>query len=392
MNNKNNERIYLDNAATTKIDEDVLKAMMPYLTSHFGNPSSVHHLGRETRIAIEDARKKIAALLNVKPKCIIFTSCGTESNNMAIRTALHDLGCNHIITSKIEHHAVLHTVEYYAKEYGIDISYINLTEDGAIDQNELRRLLEAKTSEGKKCFVTLMHANNETGQFTEIRRISNLCKRYEAVYHSDCVQTIGHLPMNLSADGVHMASASAHKFHGPKGIGFLYVHEDIHPSPLIWGGGQERGYRAGTENVASIVGMAEALDLSNQNFSNSQQHILGLKHYLSTFIKKYFPDAIINTGRFSLYSTLSISFPKNEKTEMLLLQLDIKGICVSGGSACSGGKGSHVMEALGKTKHYETIRFSFCRHNTREEMDKVVEALIEILQPETNTIEAAQNK
>jgi cysteine desulfurase len=389
---KQNERIYLDNAATTQVDEEVLKKMLPYFSGHYGNPSSIHYMGRETRIAIEDARKKIASLLNVKPKCIIFTSCGTESNNTAIRTALHDLGCNHIITSKIEHHAVLHTVEYYAKEYDVEISYVNLDEDGIIDKNDLRKLLETKTNEGKKCFVTLMHANNETGQFSEIRWISSLCKKHGAVYHSDCVQTIGHLPMNLSLDGVHMASASAHKFHGPKGIGFLYVHEDLHISPLIWGGGQERSYRAGTENVAFIIGMAEALQLAYQNFSNVQQHVLGLKQYLATFIKKYFPGAIINSNRFSLYSTLSVSFPKNEKTEMLLLQLDIKGICVSGGSACSGGKGSHVMEALGKTKHYETIRFSFSNHNTREELDKVVEALIEILQPEQTTVAVTEHK
>lgn len=382
MDNIKDKKIYLDNAATTQVDEDVLKKMLPYFSMHYGNPSSIHHLGRETRIAIEEARKKIAALLNVKPKSIIFTSCGTESNNMAIRTALHDLGCNHIITSKIEHHAVLHTVEYYAKEYGKEISYVSLDEDGIIDKNDLRKLLETKTKEGKKCFVTLMHANNETGQFSEIRWISSLCKKYGAIYHADCVQTIGHLPMNLTLDGVHMASASAHKFHGPKGIGILYVHEDLHPSPLIYGGGQERGYRAGTENLASIVGMAEALDLSYKNYSADQQHILGLKQYLATFLKSYFPGALINSGRYSLFSTLSVSFPKNEKTEMLLLQLDIKGICVSGGSACSGGKGSHVMEALGKTKDYETIRFSFSRYNTREELDKVIEALNEILQPE----------
>jgi cysteine desulfurase len=197
--------------------------------------------------------------------------------------------------------------------------------------------------------------------------------------------------MNLFVDGVQMASASAHKFHGPKGVGFLYVHEDLHISPLIWGGGQERGYRAGTENVAFIVGMAEALHLSHTDFAKNQQYVLGLKQYLATFIKKYFPEAVINSGRYSLYSTLSVSFPKNEKTEMLLLQLDIKGICVSGGSACSGGKGSHVMEALGKAKDYETIRFSFSRHNTREEMDRVIDALTEILQPEQNTV-AVENK
>lgn len=385
-------RIYLDNAATTQLDEEVLAKMMPYLSTYYGNPSSIHSCGRETRFAVEESRKRIAALLSVKPNSIIFTSGGTESNNTAIRTAVLDLGCDHIITSNIEHHAVLHTVHHYADEFGVAISFVNVYEDGTIDQNDLRRILDAKTKEGKKCFVTLMHANNETGQFTEIRWIANLCKKYGAIYHSDCVQTIGHLPMNLSLDGVHMASASAHKFHGPKGVGILYVHESLDISPLIYGGGQERGRRAGTENVASIVGMAEALNLTYQRYSIDQQYISGLKQYLSTFIRKHFPAAIINSGRFSLYSTLSVSFPKTEKTETLFLELDIKGICISGGSACSGGSASHVMEALGRNEKYLTLRFSFSRHNTREEMDRVIEALIEILQPEQSTVDVTENK
>jgi len=383
--NKVNEHIYLDNAATTRLDEDVLQAMMPYLTSHYGNPSSIHHLGRETRIAVEEARKKIASLLSVKPNSLLFTSGGTESNNMAIRTALKDFGCDHIITSKIEHHAVLHTVEYYEAELGIGVSYVKLYEDGSIDQNSFRRLLEMKSAQGKKCLVSLMHANNETGQFTEIRWISSLCKKYGAIFHSDCVQTIGHYPLNLSSEGMHMASASAHKFHGPKGVGFLYVHEDLHPSPLIYGGGQERGYRAGTENVAGIVGMAEALHLSYKNYAADQQHIAGLKQYMATFLKTHFPDCSINTGRFSLYSLLSVAFPKNEATEMLLMELDQKGICASGGSACSGG-GSHVMKELGRTDQYVTIRFSLSKYNTKEEVDQTIETLQQILLQEKNLL------
>jgi cysteine desulfurase len=378
----NNKRIYLDNAATTQLDEEVLQAMMPYLTSHYGNPSSIHHLGRETRIAVEEARKKIATLLGVKPRNIIFTSCGTESNNTAIRTALHDLGCDHIITSKIEHHAVLHTIEHYATELGIEISYVALDEDGRIDQNDLRKLLDKTCAEKKKCLVSLMHANNETGQFTEIRWISNLCKKYGAIFHSDCVQTIGHYPLNLQAEGVHMASASAHKFYGPKGVGFLYVHDDINISPLLYGGGQERNLRAGTENVAYIIGMAKALELAYKNYSTEQEHISGLKSYLATFLKTYFPGCIINSGRFSLYSVLSVSFPKTEKNDFLLMELDQKFVCASGGSACSGG-GSHVMKELGKAENYVTIRFSFSKHNTKEEVDKVVEALQEIMQVNT---------
>jgi len=372
--------IYLDNSATTQMDEQVLNKMLPFFAVHYGNPSSIHSYGRETRIAVEGARKKISSLLGVKPNNIIFTSGGTESNNTAIHSVLRDLGCDHVITSKLEHHAVLHTVEYYAKEFGVDVSHVKLNEEGAIDQDDLLAILERKSSEGRKCLVTIMHANNETGQLIETKEVSDLCKRFGAIFHSDCVQTIGHYPLNLSVDGVHLASASAHKFHGPKGIGFLYVHEDLQISPLIHGCKHERGLRAGTENVACIIGMAEALDLFYQRFSKDHLYISELKQYLASLLRKHFPDIQINSGRFSLYSVLSVSFPKNEKTEMLLLQLDQKGICVSGGSA-SGGGASHVMEELGKTKDYVTIRFSFSRHNTKEELDKVIQALTEIVQP-----------
>jgi cysteine desulfurase len=377
--------IYLDNAATTPLDEEVVKAMMPYLTSHYGNPSSVHSLGRTARMAVEHARKKIASLLGVKANNIIFTSGGTESNNTAIHAALRDLGCNHIITTKIEHHAVLHTVEHYAAEFGIGASYVKLYEDGSLDQNDFRRLLEMRTAQGKKCLVSLMHANNETGRLTEIRWISSLCKKHGAIFHSDCVQTIGHYPLNLYSEGVHMASASAHKFHGPKGVGLLYVHDDLHPSPLLYGGGQERGYRAGTENVAGIVGMVEALHLSYKNHAADQQYISGLKQYLETLLKEGFPGCILSTGHSSLYSLLSVAFPKNERTESLLMELDLKGICASGGSACSGG-GSHVMKELGRTDHYTTLRFSLSRYNTKEEIDRVMEVLLEIVEGEENRI------
>lgn len=375
--------IYFDNAATTKLDPAVLEAMMPYLTSHYGNPSSVHAIGREARIAIEKARKKIVSLLGVRAGNIIFTSCGTESNNTAIRTAIRDLGCDHIITSRIEHHAVLHPVEHCANDFRVGISYVNLTEDGYVDHDALKKLLDRLSASGKKCFVSLMHANNETGNLSEIRWISNLCKRYGAIFHSDCVQTIGHYPLNLAVEGVHMASASAHKFHGPKGIGFLYVHEDLHPSPLMYGGGQERGYRAGTENVAHIVGMAKALEIAYENARVDQQYVGNLKAYLAGFFKTYFGGCIINSGRSSLYSLLSVSFPKTEQTEFLLMELDQRGICVSGGSACSGG-GSHVMKELGRTEQYTTIRFSLSKYNTKEEVDNVVEALLQIM--EMNTV------
>jgi cysteine desulfurase len=375
----NNESIYLDNAATTPMDEQVLQAMLPYLISGYGNPSSLHSIGRTTRIAVELARKKIAALVGVKPNSIIFTSGGTESNNMAIHTALQDLGCNHIITSKVEHHSVLHTVEQYAKQFKIGVSYVKLDKDGLVNVNDFSRLLEIKTAHGKKCLVSLMHANNETGNFTEIRWVTSLCKKHNVIFHCDSVQTIAHYPLNLQTEGVHMASASAHKFHGPKGIGFLYVNEVLHPSPLIYGGSQEGGFRAGTENVASIIGMAEALQLSYKHFSEHRDLISGLKTCLASKLCDAFPSMVINSGRNSLYSVLSVSFPKIEQIENVLIELDQKGVCVSGGSACSGGESSHVMKELGRAGKYETIRFSFSKYNTKDEMERVTEAIKEIL-------------
>jgi len=276
---------------------------------------------------------------------------------------------------------VLHTIEYYVNEFGVPVSYARFRADGSIDENDVDSLLETKTKEGKRCFVSLMHANNETGQLTNLARVASLCKRYGAIFHSDCVQTIGHYPVNLLELGVHLASASAHKFHGPKGTGLLYVQEGLPVSPLIYGGSQEKGYRAGTENVTGIVGMAKALELSGQRFTHDEPYISDLKQHLTTYLKKYFPGILLNSGTHSLYSVLSVSFPKNERTEMLLMQLDEQGICASGGSACSSGGGSHVMKALGRAEQYITIRFSFSSYNTKEELDKVAEALKELLQP-----------
>lgn len=376
--NSGDQLIYLDNAATTILEQEVAEAMLPYLVGRYGNPSSLHLLGRQARQAVEEARNKIAALLSVHPSTIIFTSGGTESNNTAIHAALTSFQCNHIITSRIEHHAVLHPVEYYAAEPGAGISYVKLTEDGSIDLNDFRRLLEMKTAQGKKCLVTLMHANNETGQLTDIRWIAGLCKKNGAIFHSDCVQTIGHYPLHLPVEGMQLASASAHKFHGPKGVGFLYVHKDLYLPPLIFGGAHENGRRAGTENVASIVGMAKALEISHQNFERDQQQVGALKQTLAEAIKKDFPGTIVNSGKNALYSVVSVSFPRTEQTRLLILQLDQMGICVSGGSACSGG-GSHVMKELGRSENYDTVRFSFSRFNTRWEVERVVAGLKQLL-------------
>ncbi|MBD0294562.1 MAG: cysteine desulfurase, partial [Flavisolibacter sp.] len=235
------ERIYLDNAATTPLDREVLEAMLPYMSTHFGNPSSIYSYGRETRLAVENARKTVARLLHCKPGEIFFTSGGTESNNTAIAGSIHDLGCRHIITSAIEHHAVLHTVEFYNQQEKVTVSYVGLHDDGSIDYNDLEQQLR---DQDKKCLVTLMHANNEIGTLLSIKRVGELCKKYNAVFHSDCVQTIGHYPIDLSALHIHFISAAGHKFHGPKGAGILYVNENITIKPFLHGGGQERNMRA----------------------------------------------------------------------------------------------------------------------------------------------------
>ena len=254
--------IYFDNAATTPLDSKVLQAMLPYLTDLFGNPSSTYSYGRSTRLAIETARKKVAHLLGVKPATIFFTSGGTESNNTAIAASIRDLGCTYIITSEIEHHAVLHTVEYYCRQHHIPVSYVALATDGSIDYEDLKSKLEEQSKAGHKCLVSLMHANNEIGNLLDVKRVSELCKNFNAIFHSDCVQTVGHYALDLLGMGVDFISGASHKFYGPKGVGILYVKEGIKIEPLIYGGGQERNLRAGTENTYGIVGFAKALELA----------------------------------------------------------------------------------------------------------------------------------
>ncbi|MBD0351489.1 MAG: cysteine desulfurase, partial [Flavisolibacter sp.] len=341
------ERIYLDNAATTPLDREVLEAMLPYMSTHFGNPSSIYSYGRETRLAVENARKTVARLLHCKPGEIFFTSGGTESNNTAIAGSIHDLGCRHIITSAIEHHAVLHTVEFYNQQEKVTVSYVGLHDDGSIDYNDLEQQLR---DQDKKCLVTLMHANNEIGTLLSIKRVGELCKKYNAVFHSDCVQTIGHYPIDLSALHIHFISAAGHKFHGPKGAGILYVNENITIKPFLHGGGQERNMRAGTENVYGIVGFAKALEIAMRDYEKDSSYIRALRNYMKEQLQKNIPGIEFNTSTEgeSLYTVLSVCFPKTEKSEFLLLNLDINNICVSGGSACSSGASvsSHVMHAL----------------------------------------------
>jgi len=375
------QRIYFDNAATTALDPEVLEAMLPYLTDNFGNPSSIYSYGRETRLAIENARKGVAKHLGVKPGTVFFTSGGTESNNTAIAASIRDLGCNHIITSPIEHHAVLHTVEHYSDRGGVSTSFVGLTAEGAVDCHDLEKQLLELSSSGKKCLVTLMHANNEIGVLLPIKKVGEICKSYGAIFHSDCVQTVGHYPLNLSNIGVHFISAASHKFHGPKGVGILYVSEELSIQPFIFGGGQERNMRAGTENVYGIVGFARALEIAMRDYEAVSTYIKELRAYMKGELEKHFEEVSFNSPEDSLYTVLSVCFPKTERSDFLLMNLDINKICASGGSACSSGAdaGSHVMKALNKNDDHVTVRFSFSKYNTKEEIDKVVEKLKELM-------------
>lgn len=376
------ERIYFDNAATTALDAQVLEAMMPFFTEKFGNPSSVYSYGRETKMAIENARKQVAKILGVTPGEIFFTSGGTESSNTAIVSAVRDLGCRHIITSPIEHHATLHCSEEIAKDRNIPLSFVQLTPLGHIDLEHLENLL---SSHPEKTLVTLMHANNEIGNLLNAAAVGDLCEKYNAVFHCDMVQTIGHYPINLPSLKVHFASAAGHKFHGPKGVGILYINSAVQIKPMIHGGAQERNMRAGTENLYGIVGFAKALDLATTKQDEDAQYILGLKKYMFEQLKANFEGVHTNGDTFgdNLYTVLNVSFPKTDKSELLLFNLDMAGICVSGGSACSSGTTSvsHVIKALhnGQSAQMVPIRFSFCKHNTKEEIDIVIQKLKELM-------------
>lgn len=368
-------RIYFDNAATTPIDPLVFEAMKPFFTDHFGNPSSIYSYGRESRLAIENARKKVASLLGAHPAEIFFTSGGTESSNTAIHGAVHQLGCKRIISSKIEHHATLHTCEYFQKHAGIELEWVHLLPDGHIDLADLEKRL---SSSPQKTLVTLMHANNELGNITDIKAVGELCKKYNAVYHADTVQTVGHYPIDLSQLEVDFITASSHKFHGPKGIGILYMRSSAKIDPYIHGGGQERNMRAGTENIYGIVGFTKALELALENLASEKNHIEGVKNYLKERLSDQYADIVFNgdTQDNSLYTVLSVGFPLNDKTEMLLFNLDVNHICVSGGSACSSGanQGSHVIQALNLPPQ-STVRFSFSKYNTKEEVDRLMDVL-----------------
>jgi cysteine desulfurase len=373
-------RIYFDNAATTALDPQVLEAMMPYLTEKFGNPSSIYSYGRECRLAIETARKIVAKILNAHPAEIFFTSGGTESSNTAITAAVRDLGCRHIITSPLEHHAVLHTVEYLHHTGEAALSYVKVLPDGHIDLEDL----ETKLSEcGEKCLVTLMHANNEIGNILDLHAVGRLCKLHNAIFHSDTVQTVGHYPFDLRNTAIHFITGAAHKFHGPKGVGILYINENVKIKPFIHGGSQERNMRAGTENLYGIVGFAKALELATSNHTQDSEKILGIKQYMAGQLNKNIKGISFNgdAAGNSLYTVLNVSFPKTEKSEMILFNLDINHICASGGSACTSGadQGSHVIRAINNNPNQIAVRFSFSKNNSKAEADAVVNKLKELI-------------
>lgn len=352
---------------------------MPYLTDKFGNPSSIYSYGRETRLAVETARKTVARILGAHPSEIFFTSCGTESSNTAIINAVRDLGCKHIITSPIEHHAVLHTVEFLKKAGEVTVSYVNVLPNGHIDLQDLERLLASATT---NVIVTLMHANNEIGNMIDLHEVGGICKKYKAIFHSDTVQTVGHFPFDLKETPVHFITGSAHKFHGPKGVGLLYINQDVKITPYIHGGGQERNMRAGTENIYGIVGFAKALELAHDHYEQESKQIAALKRYMLGQLKEKIKGLVIHgdpEGR-SLYAVLNVGIPLNSRTEMLLMNLDIHNICASGGSACTSGAeiGSHVIRGIGGDPSMIPIRFSFSKYNTKEEVDITINKLIEL--------------
>lgn len=379
-------RVYFDNAATTPLSEEVINAMLPHMREHFGNPSSIHAEGRKSRAAIEQARKTVANYIGASIGEIFFTSGGTESNNMALKCAVRDLGVQRIITSSIEHHCVLHTVETLEKNYQVTIEHVNVDGQGHVDYEHLEKLLQ---SSDKKTLVSLMHANNEIGTLLDLERVSLLCQQYGALFHSDTVQTIGHVPIDVSKLKINFLSGAAHKFHGPKGIGFIYINGDNIVKPFIDGGAQERNMRGGTENVYGIIGLAKALELACENMDSYSQHIKGLRQYMKEQLENTFDNIEFNGDlENSLYTVLSVSFPPSSKGDLLLLNLDIAGVSASGGSACSSGAdaGSHVVAALRRDPERKTIRFSFSHSNTKEEVDYVIGKLKSIL-PELVKIE-----
>ena len=374
-------KVYLDNAATTPIASEVIEEIQPYLNNYFGNPSSTHAFGRKTKNAIEINRKKIADLIQAKNNEIIFTSGGTEADNMALRCAVFDLNVKRIITTKIEHHAVLHTAECLRDQQNVEIIFLATDHNGNPDLVQLESILNDKVN----TLVTLMHANNEIGTLLPIKKVASICAKHKHVYfHSDTVQTMGHYTFNLSETPIDFLTCSAHKLHGPKGVGFLYVNQKISLNPLITGGSQERKNRGGTENLYGIVGLGKAMEMAYENLASHQKHIQDLKSFMKKELEKI--DQRINfngetSPEKSLYTVLNVCFPADVCNSMLLFSLDIHGIAASGGSACSSGsnQGSHVLAELPHQENCQSVRFSFSRFNTQEDVEFTIEKIRSII-------------
>ncbi|RTZ03227.1 cysteine desulfurase [Flavobacterium bomense] len=370
------KKVYLDNASTTAIRPEVIQEMTKVLTEDYGNPSSTHSLGRSAKNVLELSRKSIAKNLNATAQEIIFTSCGTEANNWILRSAVKDLKVQRIITSKIEHHAVLYTALVLEKEYGIQIDYVAIKSNGAIDITDLVELL----SQDKKTLVSLMHVNNEIGTVLDLERISRICQEHSALFHSDTVQSIGKTGIDLQNLSIDFIVASAHKFHGPKGVGFAFIRKNSGMQPLFFGGEQEKGLRAGTEALHQIAGMAKALELSYTNLETERKHISEVRSYLITKLEIDFPGFEINGNSDGFYTVLNVLLPfSDEKTAMILFHLDMKGIAVSRGSACQSGsiKPSHVLAEMLSNDDLKkpSLRISFSHYNTKEDIDLLIAAL-----------------
>ncbi len=373
-------KVYFDNAATTPLDPSVWEAMEPFLKEHFGNPSSTHAFGRTAKNAMESARRSIAQALHVQPGQIIFTGSGTEGNNTILSSAVQQ-GVNHIISSAIEHHAVLNTLLSLEHRQNIKVSFVALDEHGNVSLDSLKTLLENHPEDKK--LVTLMHVNNEIGTVLPIHQVGAICKSHDALFHSDTVQSMGTISLDFNEAMLDYATCSAHKFHGPKGVGFMYVKDSSTLNTFIHGGSQERGHRAGTENVAGVIGLAAALNLSLQHLETQEEHLKKLRNYFIMEVKQLIPSAQIvgNEVEKASPKILNVCFPSDVADDMFLFNLDLRGIAASGGSACSSGsnQGSHVIGQIRSLQNCRAVRFSFSKYNSIEEIDYVIEQIAEII-------------
>ena len=372
--------VYFDNAATTPISKKVLDKMIPYMEDGFGNPSSIHKRGREIKSVIEKSRSKVADILSCEPGEIFFTSGGTEADNMFIINTVLEKKIDTVITSKVEHHAVLHCCDYLNKTQNINIKYVSINDNGEVDLDDLEKI----TSNNKNSLVSLMHGNNEIGNINDLKTISKICEKNNVIFHSDTVQTVGHYAIDLNKINIQGIVGSAHKFHGPKGIGFLYLNNKHKISPFIHGGAQERNMRGGTENVYGIVGLSEALTLAYENMATHKEKIIALKSHMIESLRQKVKGVKFNGLSSdldnSLYTVLNASIPNVDDQQMFLFNLDINNIAASAGSACSSGSdsGSHVLKEIKTEEGFVNVRFSFSKYNSIEEVDYVINKIVEI--------------